>query len=137
MQESIDMSMLGCGDDPRAREVTLIQMSFADCDIWIALPGRQVTFVEASTRRGRSTMRSGSEDNQCRNGFRGVGGMNKDSWVKKSSEQVDPVEGLIQIVNQSQESDAEDERRLYDPCSLNGLDFQRGSQPQLARLRKS
>jgi hypothetical protein len=42
---------------------------------------------------------------------------------KNSSERVDPVEALIQIVNEAQERDAEDERRLYDSCPMSGLDF--------------
>ena len=31
---------------PRIREVTLVQMAFASCDIWIALPGDGVAFAE-------------------------------------------------------------------------------------------
>jgi hypothetical protein len=37
-----------CAQRPRTREVTLVQMAFANCDIWIALPGDGVAFVEVN-----------------------------------------------------------------------------------------
>ena len=37
---------LVCDEPPQIREVTLVQMAFANCDIWIALPGDGVAFVE-------------------------------------------------------------------------------------------
>jgi hypothetical protein len=46
MREYVDVAALECTKSPGAREVTLIQMSFANCDIWIALAGDGVTFVE-------------------------------------------------------------------------------------------
>jgi hypothetical protein len=39
---------------------------------------------------------------------------------------VDPLEELIRVVNEAQERDAEDERRLYHPmCGDRPLSFQR------------
>jgi hypothetical protein len=46
IKEYVDVTALDCTKSPGAREVTLVQMSFTNCDIWIALPGDQVTFVE-------------------------------------------------------------------------------------------
>jgi hypothetical protein len=37
-----------CIKSPGARDVTLIQMSFAESEIWIALPGDGTTFLEAN-----------------------------------------------------------------------------------------
>jgi hypothetical protein len=51
----------------------------------------------------------------------------KDSPVQESTKRVDPVETLVQIVNEGQEGDAEDERRLYDPGPLNGLRFRKAN----------
>ena len=43
-----------------------------------------------------------------------------------SSADIDPVEELIRVVNEAQERDAEDERRLYHPiCGDRPLSFQR------------
>jgi hypothetical protein len=54
------------------------------------------------------------EDNRGCNGF-GDSGRDKQKPIEKESlERVDPVEELIHIVNEAQERDAEDERRLYD-----------------------
>jgi hypothetical protein len=39
---------LVCAERPRFQEVTLVQMAFASCDIWIALPGDGVAFVEVN-----------------------------------------------------------------------------------------
>lgn len=68
--------------------------------------------------------------------FAAPGGTSKDPSVTKSAERADPVEALIQIANEAQESDAENERRLYDPCPLNGVDLRHGRQLEPA-LRKS
>jgi hypothetical protein len=48
IKEYVDVSALGRIQKPRTREITLVQMSFANCDIWIALPGGRVTFLEAN-----------------------------------------------------------------------------------------
>jgi hypothetical protein len=48
MTEYVDVTASECTKSPGAREVTLTQMSFAKCEIWIALPGDGVTFVEAN-----------------------------------------------------------------------------------------
>jgi hypothetical protein len=37
-----------CTKSPGVRDVTLIQMSFAESEIWIALPGEGTTFLEAN-----------------------------------------------------------------------------------------
>ena len=37
-----------CAKHPREQEVTLVQMSFSTCDIWIALPGAEVAFGEVN-----------------------------------------------------------------------------------------
>jgi hypothetical protein len=39
---------IGVHQIARGREVTLIQMSFAESEIWIALPGDGTTFLEAN-----------------------------------------------------------------------------------------
>jgi hypothetical protein len=49
IQEYVDVSELVYSKRPRTREVTLVQMSFANCDIWIALAAGQVTFVKANS----------------------------------------------------------------------------------------
>jgi hypothetical protein len=48
MKEDVDVAASRCTKSLGSREVTLIQMSFANCDIWIALAGDGVTFVEAN-----------------------------------------------------------------------------------------
>jgi hypothetical protein len=47
-EKEIDVSVLDCVNWPQTREVKFVQMSFADCDIWIALPSGRVTLVEAT-----------------------------------------------------------------------------------------
>jgi hypothetical protein len=42
------LSVLAYTESPRMSEVTLVQMSFTNCDIWLALPAGLVTFVEPS-----------------------------------------------------------------------------------------
>jgi hypothetical protein len=48
MKQYVEVTAPEFTKSPGAREVTLIQMSFAKCEIWIALPGDGVTFVEAN-----------------------------------------------------------------------------------------
>jgi hypothetical protein len=48
LKEYVDVTVLDCAKSPGAREITLVQMSFANCDIWIALAGNRVTFLEAN-----------------------------------------------------------------------------------------
>ena len=48
MRECVDVTASECTKSQEAREVTLTQMSFAKCEIWIALPGDGVTFLEAN-----------------------------------------------------------------------------------------
>ena len=48
LKENVDVTASECTKSPGAREVTLTQMSFAKCEIWIALPDNGVTFVEAN-----------------------------------------------------------------------------------------
>jgi hypothetical protein len=45
MKEYVDVMASERTKSPGAREVTLIQMSFASCDIWIALSGDRVAFL--------------------------------------------------------------------------------------------
>jgi hypothetical protein len=47
-KEYVDAMASECTKSPGAREVTLIQMSFAKSEIWIALPGDGATFLEAN-----------------------------------------------------------------------------------------
>jgi hypothetical protein len=47
-REYVDATASECIRSSEAREVTLIQMSFAEAEIWIALPGNGMTFVEAN-----------------------------------------------------------------------------------------
>jgi hypothetical protein len=37
-----------CAERSRIRKVTLVQMAFDNCDIWIALPGDGVAFAEVN-----------------------------------------------------------------------------------------
>jgi hypothetical protein len=37
-----------CAERSQIREVTLVQMAFASCDIWIALPDDNVAFMEVN-----------------------------------------------------------------------------------------
>jgi hypothetical protein len=37
-----------CAERSQMRKITLVQMAFANCDIWIALPGDGVAFVEVN-----------------------------------------------------------------------------------------
>jgi len=48
MKEYVDVMVSECTKSPGSREVTLIQMSFSKCDIWIALADDGVTFVEVN-----------------------------------------------------------------------------------------
>jgi hypothetical protein len=48
MTEYVDVTASECTKSSGAREVTLTQMSFAKCEIWIALLGDGVTFAEAN-----------------------------------------------------------------------------------------
>jgi hypothetical protein len=48
LKEYVAVTALDCAKSPGARAITLVQMSFADCDIWIALAGDRVTFLEAN-----------------------------------------------------------------------------------------
>jgi len=47
-KEYVDAMASECTKSPGAREVTVIQMSFAKSEIWIALPGDGATFLEAN-----------------------------------------------------------------------------------------
>ena len=48
IKEFVDVTAPERTKSPGTTEVTLIQMSFAGCEIWIALPGDGVTFVETN-----------------------------------------------------------------------------------------
>jgi hypothetical protein len=47
-KEYVDAMASECIKSPGARDVTLIQMSFAESEIWIALPGDGTVFLEAN-----------------------------------------------------------------------------------------
>jgi hypothetical protein len=47
-KENVDAMASECIKSPGARDVTLIQMSVAESEIWIALPGDGTTFLEAN-----------------------------------------------------------------------------------------
>jgi hypothetical protein len=47
-KEYVDAMASECIKSWGARDVTLIQMSFAESEIWIALPGDGTTFLEAN-----------------------------------------------------------------------------------------
>jgi hypothetical protein len=47
-KEYVDAMASECIKSPEARDVTLIQLSFAESEIWIALAGDGTTFLEAN-----------------------------------------------------------------------------------------